>query len=321
ISLAAPQLQRHNRLDPFWGPNRMDTSPADARSGRPSLSCDMQSTIVNNGLIGANHNNAIKLVKAIYQFKANNNDELCFDKDDIITLTQWPSGGWWEGTLNGITGWFPSNYCQPLTASDAELKDTDGLSLGLNNVSNSHDTDAQQYRQMVFQDIEDTESAYVRDMMDTINRYLKPIQHSQILPDNEINSIIRIVQEICSVHRRFLVTLNGLNSLPHKEVRIGGVFLEFAPHIKAVHLDYCSNHAKFVHSIEKYKKDICALFSSLNPTDGNAGNVQLTSCLSASFRRIDKYPALLQELQRYTDESHIDRGDTQRAGFVFRDLS
>ena len=48
-------------------------------------------------------------------------------------------------------------------------------------------------------------------------------------------------------------------SLPHKEVRIGGVFLEFAPHIKAVHLDYCANHAKFVHSIEKYKSVFIAI--------------------------------------------------------------
>lgn len=49
-------------------------------------------------------------VKAKYLFKATNNDELCFEKGDIITVTQQVDGGWWEGTLNGKTGWFPSNY-------------------------------------------------------------------------------------------------------------------------------------------------------------------------------------------------------------------
>ena len=36
--------------------------------------------------------------------------QLCFSKGEIITVTQVLDGGWWEGTLNGKTGWFPSNY-------------------------------------------------------------------------------------------------------------------------------------------------------------------------------------------------------------------
>lgn len=36
--------------------------------------------------------------------------QLCFNKGDKITITQKEEGGWWEGTLNGQTGWFPSNY-------------------------------------------------------------------------------------------------------------------------------------------------------------------------------------------------------------------
>lgn len=59
------------------------------------------------------------LVRAKYAFKATNNDELCFDKGDIVTVTQQVEGGWWEGTLNGKTGWFPSNYV-------AEWKGTPG---------------------------------------------------------------------------------------------------------------------------------------------------------------------------------------------------
>lgn len=50
-------------------------------------------------------------------------------------------------------------------------------------------------------------------------------------------------------------------------------------------------------------------------------NVIITSSLSVSFRRLDKYPALLQELQRYTEENHVDRGDTQRAGFLYREIA
>lgn len=49
-------------------------------------------------------------VQAEYSFQGENNDELRFQKGDIITVTQREDGGWWEGTLNEMTGWFPSNY-------------------------------------------------------------------------------------------------------------------------------------------------------------------------------------------------------------------
>jgi len=29
-------------------------------------------------------------------------------------VTQIIDGGWWEGTLHGITGWFPSNYVREM---------------------------------------------------------------------------------------------------------------------------------------------------------------------------------------------------------------
>ncbi|CAF2395780.1 unnamed protein product [Rotaria sp. Silwood2] len=55
------------------------------------------------------------LVNALYAFKAQNTDELSFAKNDIIIITQAPNdGGWWEGTLDGKTGWFPSNYVEQI---------------------------------------------------------------------------------------------------------------------------------------------------------------------------------------------------------------
>lgn len=50
------------------------------------------------------------MVKARFNFKQNNEDELSFNKGEVILVTRQEEGGWWEGTLNGKTGWFPSNY-------------------------------------------------------------------------------------------------------------------------------------------------------------------------------------------------------------------
>ena len=50
------------------------------------------------------------MVKARFNFKQNNEDELSFNKGDLIHVTRQEDGGWWEGSLSGRTGWFPSNY-------------------------------------------------------------------------------------------------------------------------------------------------------------------------------------------------------------------
>lgn len=53
-------------------------------------------------------------VIALFPFNAVHNDELTFQKDDIITLVSKDEQAWWRGELNGKTGLFPSNYVAPL---------------------------------------------------------------------------------------------------------------------------------------------------------------------------------------------------------------
>ncbi|XP_017164421.1 rho guanine nucleotide exchange factor 7 [Poecilia reticulata] len=57
------------------------------------------------------------LVKARFAFQPTNEDELSFSKGDVICVTKQVEGGWWEGSLNDRTGWFPSNYVRELKGS------------------------------------------------------------------------------------------------------------------------------------------------------------------------------------------------------------
>lgn len=51
------------------------------------------------------------------------------------------------------------------------------------------------------------------------------------------------------------------------------------------------------------------------------GILVLTTGLSKPFRRLDKYSAMLQELERHTEKNHPDRGDTQRSVSVYREIA
>lgn len=174
-------------------------------------------------------------VRVVHNFRGSNNDELCMKKDDvsfpltlnlsililpspptnqIITLTQTPTGGWWEGTLtDGTTGWFPANYVTPLHPGDP-IYESAVLGLGVSGISSSNlqsTSDASggsgplsgqfgllsgsgdpasltsaeliglngeninEYRDIVIKDIEDSENVFIHALQDAISLYLKPM--------------------------------------------------------------------------------------------------------------------------------------------------
>ncbi|XP_026757430.1 rho guanine nucleotide exchange factor 7 isoform X3 [Galleria mellonella] len=249
------------------------------------------------------------LVKAIYSFKGKNNDELCFKKGDIITVTQREEGGWWEGTLGETTGWFPSNYV-------TDYKDPSG-SVTTSPIRAA--SEIQAFRNVVLKDIIDSEKAHVAEMQGLVSNFLQPLEKSNMLTRDEFKQLTGNINEVLQIHEQFLALLEECATKTGPDQRVGGLFLQWAPKIKAVHQTYCAGHPKAVCILDKYKEE-------LNTWMENAGAVcpgvlVLTAGLSKPFRRLGKYPAMLQELARHVHEAHPDRGDTHRASVVYKDIA
>ncbi|KPU74439.1 uncharacterized protein Dana_GF24142, isoform C [Drosophila ananassae] len=66
-------------------------------------------------------------VIALYPYKAQNDDELSFEKDDIISVLGRDEPEWWRGELNGLSGLFPSNYVGPFVTSECSSGKLSGL--------------------------------------------------------------------------------------------------------------------------------------------------------------------------------------------------
>lgn len=49
-------------------------------------------------------------VRAIYDFTAEEDDELGFNAGDVIEVVDRSDPSWWKGRLRGRTGLFPANY-------------------------------------------------------------------------------------------------------------------------------------------------------------------------------------------------------------------
>ncbi|XP_024226126.1 rho guanine nucleotide exchange factor 7 [Bombus impatiens] len=253
-----------------------------------------------------------KFVTALFSFKGKNNDELCFKKGDVITITQIDEGGWWEGTLHDKTGWFPSNYvkeCRVPENSVSNMKATE-------KVLQESPVHQKLNRDIVLKDLVDSERVNVAELQGLINSFLHPLESANILNKEEYKQLLGNVHEVLEVHQRLL---SNLEAAMTQDSRVGNLFLTLAPKLKSIHTMYCRNHPKAVCILDRYRdelNDFMERSGAISP-----GILVLTTGLSKPFRRLDKYSAMLQELERYTERNHPDRGDTQRSIAVYREIA
>ncbi|EMT70342.1 cell division cycle-related protein [Fusarium odoratissimum] len=88
---ASDQQSSTTRADPAWG--------------------------LMNGIVGTAPMGAM-YVRALYDYEADDRTSLSFHEGDVIQVITQLESGWWDGVINGVRGWFPSNYCQLITSPD-----------------------------------------------------------------------------------------------------------------------------------------------------------------------------------------------------------
>ncbi|KAF4025829.1 hypothetical protein G4228_017919, partial [Cervus hanglu yarkandensis] len=226
------------------------------------------------------------VVRAKFNFQQTNEDELSFTKGDVIHVTRVEEGGWWEGTHNGRTGWFPSNYVREVKPSEKPVSPKSGA---LKSPPKGFDTTAvnKGYYSVVLQNILETENEYSKELQTVLSTYLRPLQTSE--------------------------------KMPEAQQRVGGCFLSLMPQMKTLYLAYCANHPSAVSVLTEHSEEL-GEFMELKGAS-SPGILVLTTGLSKPFMRLDKYPALLKELERHMEDYHPDRQDIQKSMTAFKNLS
>lgn len=72
---------------------------------------------IMNGIMGSAPPGTL-YVRALYDYEADDRTSLSFHEGDVIQVITQLESGWWDGVINGVRGWFPSNYCQTITSPD-----------------------------------------------------------------------------------------------------------------------------------------------------------------------------------------------------------
>ncbi|XP_027862255.1 rho guanine nucleotide exchange factor 7-like isoform X2 [Xiphophorus couchianus] len=259
------------------------------------------------------------LVKARFAFQPTNEDELSFSKGDVICVTKQVEGGWWEGSLNDKTGWFPSNYVRELKGGD---KTTDKPKCGtLKSPPKGFDTTiiSKTYYNMVLQNILEAESEYSRELQSLLGTYLRPLHPTDRLSSVDIGHIQGNLEEISTFQQMLVQSLDEQTKLPENQQKIGGFFLNLMPEMKAIYVAYCSNHPSAVSVLTQHSDDLREYMESKGAS--SPGNLTLTVSLSKPFTRMERYPALLKELDRHMEEQHPDQADLSAAMAAFKSLA
>ncbi|KKY33357.1 putative cell division control protein 25 [Diaporthe ampelina] len=110
----------------------IDTTPSNHSTGQALVdvqSQQNQNTTYSfqpyqmNGIVGTAPPGAM-YVRALYDYEADDRTSLSFHEGDVIQVITQLESGWWDGVINGVRGWFPSNYCQIITSPD-DLPDSE----------------------------------------------------------------------------------------------------------------------------------------------------------------------------------------------------
>ncbi|XP_031568884.1 rho guanine nucleotide exchange factor 7-like isoform X3 [Actinia tenebrosa] len=258
----------------------------------------------------------VRLVKATFPFQGTDDDEICFVKGDILEVTKVVDGGWWEGTINGKYGWFPSNYVQEISSSpEVPVTPTtpspDALS------ANKRDS-TRVYHNLVVQNILDTERAHVSELQALLQNYLKPLKFSNVLSSRDLKVLCGNFEELVKFQQNLFSIIDECAHQPLSTQRIAANFLQIAPQMKELYLTYCANHPRAVEILTKYSDELSAFIESKGAPA--PGILTLTTSLSKPFRHLDKYPTLLLELERHLEDGHIDQLDTKKAIAVFQNI-
>ncbi|XP_061081836.1 rho guanine nucleotide exchange factor 7-like isoform X2 [Conger conger] len=258
------------------------------------------------------------VVKARFNFQQTNEDELSFNKGDIIHVTRTEDGGWWEGSFNGKTGWFPSNYVREVKGSDKPVSPKSGT---LKSPPKGFDTSAisKTYYTLVLQNILETETEYSKELQNLLSNYLRSLQSTEKLSASDIAHLLGNLEEISTFQQILVQSLEDCTKLPETQQRVGGFFLSLMPQMKGLYVAYCANHPSAVSLLTEHSEELGEFMEGKGAS--SPGILTLTTGLSKPFMRLDKYPTLLKELERHMEEFHPDRPDIQKCMASFKNLS
>ncbi|XP_048512969.1 intersectin-2 isoform X5 [Athalia rosae] len=246
----------------------------------------------------------IERVMALYPYQALNEDELSFEKGDVITVLAKEDAAWWRGEMNGVSGVFPSNYVSPMSGDMIRE-----VMLGLLD-------ETERKRQEHIKELIATEQAYIEDMSLVHEVFEKPLLQSMVLTVDEVEKIFVNWRDIIVCNDNFLRTLRIRRDNSDGGIirMIGDILCENIPRMSA-YVRFCScqlSAATYLQQLTEKSSEFVEVALQCQQ-DPRTKGMPLSSFLIKPMQRITKYPLIINKILEYTPISHPDRQYLQEA--------
>ncbi|XP_075811568.1 intersectin-2 isoform X1 [Microtus pennsylvanicus] len=254
---------------------------------------------------------AVCQVIAMYDYAANNEDELSFSKGQLINVMNKDDPDWWQGEINGMTGLFPSNYVKMTTDSDpsqqwcADLQALDTMQ------------PMERKRQGYIHELIQTEERYMDDLQLVIEVFQKPMAESGFLTEAEMTLIFVNWKELIMSNTKLLKALRvrkktGGEKMPVQ--MIGDILAAELSHMQA-YIRFCScqlNGATLLQQKTDEDADFKEFLKKL-ASDPRCKGMPLSSFLLKPMQRITRYPLLIRSILENTPQNHVDHSSLKLA--------
>ncbi|XP_057643815.1 intersectin-2 isoform X1 [Chionomys nivalis] len=254
---------------------------------------------------------AVCQVIAMYDYAANNEDELSFSKGQLINVMNKDDPDWWQGEISGVTGLFPSNYVKMTTDSDpsqqwcADLQALDTMQ------------PMERKRQGYIHELIQTEERYMDDLQLVIEVFQKPMAESGFLTEAEMTLIFVNWKELIMSNTKLLKALRvrkktGGEKMPVQ--MIGDILAAELSHMQA-YIRFCScqlNGATLLQQKTDEDADFKEFLKKL-ASDPRCKGMPLSSFLLKPMQRITRYPLLIRSILENTPQNHVDHSSLKLA--------
>ncbi|XP_052014640.1 intersectin-1 isoform X4 [Apodemus sylvaticus] len=254
---------------------------------------------------------AVCQVIGMYDYVAQNDDELAFSKGQVINVLSKEDPDWWKGEVSGQVGLFPSNYVKLTADTDPSQQWCSDLHL-LDML-----TPTERKRQGYIHELIVTEENYVNDLQLVTEIFQKPLTESELLTEKEVAMIFVNWKELIMCNIKLLKALRVRKKMSGEKMpvkMIGDILSAQLPHMQP-YIRFCScqlNGAALIQQKTDEAPDFKEFVKRL-AMDPRCKGMPLSSFILKPMQRVTRYPLIIKNILENTPENHPDHSHLKHA--------